>query len=216
MLNYRSLKDHVYEYISNQIREEALKPGERINENRICEALEVSRTPVREALLQLTLDGYIEQLPRRGFMVKSISLSRVHNIYEIIGALEALAATTCIRKERSIDFDQLEQMVVKMDQLIEAQAYEGYYQLQHEFHQMIIEASGNEDLNKMIGNLKKAFIKQAYTGADYDEYQNALRKTNEEHFQILKLMQAKDVIELRSFIQDVHWNSKYAFMEMLE
>ena len=84
MLNYKSLKEHVYEYISNQIRDETLKPGEKINENVICETLKISRTPVREALIQMANDGYIEQIPRRGFVVKSISLERVHNIYEIL------------------------------------------------------------------------------------------------------------------------------------
>ena len=54
MERFKSLKDHVYEYIEEQIIKGTLLPGERINENTICEELDISRTPVREALIQLT------------------------------------------------------------------------------------------------------------------------------------------------------------------
>lgn len=215
MLNYKSLKEHVYEYISNQIRDEALKPGEKINENVICETLKISRTPVREALIQMANDGYIEQIPRRGFVVKSISLERVHNIYEILGALEALAATLSLANWDEDSIDELADMAKQMDELIDKEDYTGYYQAQNEFHLFINKASNNSDLVDMIENLKRSFIRQAYSGNDPDEYKLALKKTNEEHYHIIDLIKAQDSDGLRKYMQEVHWNAKYASMEML-
>lgn len=214
MLNYRSLKDHVYEYISNQIKENKLKPGEKINENIICDALKISRTPVREALIQLTNEGYIEQIPRRGFVVKEVSLGRVRNIYAIIGALEALAATEALKKKEKIDISSLEQLISDMDEVIEAEDYEKYYQLQHYFHQIFIEASENEDLIRLIENLKKSFIKQSYSeGNPTIEYKEAIKKTNCEHRQIIQLFKDGNSEELRRYIQEIHWHPQYAEME---
>lgn len=216
MLNYRSLKDHVYEYISNQIRSQTLKPGEKINENVICDDLKISRTPVREALIQLSNEGYIEQIPRRGFVVRAVSLGRAHNIYAIIGALEALAATECLKRNTMFDVGQLEALARRMDEAIDAKDYAGYYQLQHTFHQTFIDASDNDDLIRLLDNLKRTFIKQSYNGQEQEaEYQEALKKTNEEHLHITALFKAGNAPALREYLQDVHWNIKYAAMEIL-
>ena len=87
-----TLKDHVYEYIADQIRLGDLKPEEKINENGICEKLGISRTPVREALIQLAAEGVLSSNAHRGFVVKKTDVTTVIELYEIIGVLEGLAA----------------------------------------------------------------------------------------------------------------------------
>ncbi len=69
---FLSLKDHVYNYISQAINEGRLKPNEKINEKMIMEDLNISRTPVREAFLELSVEGYLENVPRKGFHVKRV------------------------------------------------------------------------------------------------------------------------------------------------
>lgn len=216
MLHYRSLKDHVYDYISEQIRNKTLKPGEKINENVICAALDISRTPVREALIQLSNEGYIEQLPRRGFVVKEISLERANQIYAIIGCLEALAATECLANPSCLDLTEMKHLVEEMDEVIERHDYNRYYILQHKFHEAFILASENADLIRILENLKKTFIKQSYNSGALEEfYLEALRKTNEEHWKIIALFEAGEPGPLRDYVRDVHWNVKYASMEIL-
>ena len=83
-LIYQSLKDHVYEYISNEIKNKKLNPNEKINEQAICNELNVSRTPVREALIQLSADGLLDITPRRGFRVKALSLKDAQDLYAVI------------------------------------------------------------------------------------------------------------------------------------
>jgi DNA-binding GntR family transcriptional regulator len=216
MLNYRSLKDHVYDYISSQIRNKTLKPGEKINENIICDNLKISRTPVREALIQLSNEGYIEQIPRRGFVVKEVSLERAHNIYAIIGTLEALAAAECLKQNVAFDLTPMQTLAEQMQTAIALYDFDRYYHLQHDFHQCFIDASYNEDLIRLLESLKKTFIKQSYNGPEKDTtYQEAFYKTNEEHYKILELFENRDSDALRAYITDVHWHIKYAAMEIL-
>lgn len=222
MLKYPSLKDHVYDYISEQIRNKTLKPGEKINENIISSALEISRTPVREALIQLSNEGYIEQIPRRGFVVKEISLERAHEIYAIIGSLEALAVTACLEKPGKLSLDEMKTIAKSMDDAIDQRDYRLYYTLQHKFHEAFIIASGNEDLIRILENLKKTFIKQSYNATENNPthgsdalYQEAFKKTNEEHWKIIELFEKGDPKALRAYVRDVHWNIKYAEMEIL-
>ena len=88
---YRSLKDHVYDYIVKMIDMDMIGNEGKLSEQHICDALDVSRTPVREALIQLAADGYLENIPRRGFFIKRIDENSARNILEIMGPLEGLS-----------------------------------------------------------------------------------------------------------------------------
>ena len=79
MEEIKTLKDHVYSYIAEQIRTGGMHPNQRVSETAICEALKISRTPVREALIQLTAEGVLEKQNRKGFVIKMISEERLHS-----------------------------------------------------------------------------------------------------------------------------------------
>ncbi|HNT53218.1 MAG TPA: GntR family transcriptional regulator [Anaerolineaceae bacterium] len=214
MLNYQSLKDLVYDYISEQITTGKLKPNESISENSICTALDVSRTPVREALMQLSNEGYIEHIPRRGFFVRPLTLERVHNIYGIIGSLEALGAVLALDSPKGIDFVGLRHLAQRMDEVITARQYDEYHRLQYQFHECLLQASGNDDLIRLVVNLKKFFMRQDYPNQPAaEDIQTVLHKTNAEHWHIIHLLEAGDRDAVRTFIQDIHWNVIYATLD---
>ena len=93
---YRSLKDHVYNHIVDLIDGGTLADDHKISEQQICDALGVSRTPVREALIQLAADGYLENVPRKGFYVKRVTEDSAREIVEIIGPLDGRAALLAV------------------------------------------------------------------------------------------------------------------------
>jgi len=92
MNNYLSLTDHVYNYIVDQINSGKLISSNKVNESAISEALKVSRTPVREALIQLSSEGLLENIPRKGFVIKSLTKEEAKETFFIIGSLDGLAA----------------------------------------------------------------------------------------------------------------------------
>ena len=211
MVNYRSLTDVVYEYISDQISSGKLKPNASISEAAICKDLEVSRTPVREALMQLSIEGYIERIPRRGFFTRELTEERVCNIYQIIGNLEAMGAVLAVERRQGLDLDGLRDCARQMDQAIAERQYAVYNRLQHRFHEHILQASGNEDLARLVINIKKVFMRQEYIFpiTDYDTHALFL-EMNKEHWQMIQLIESGDTQALRALFCDLHWNVKYA------
>ncbi len=211
MVAYQSLKDIVYGYISDQITSGKLRPNESINEASICAALEISRTPVREALMQLSSEGYIEHLPRRGFFIRELDLERVRNIYQIIGNLEAMGAVAALERPGSLDLPELRRLAREMDQALSEENHARYHQLQYQFHRLILLASGNDDLIRIVETLKKFFMhKEYHFQVPIEDVGGMLVKMNQEHWQMIQLLEAGDQEAVRVYFRDVHWNPKYA------
>jgi DNA-binding GntR family transcriptional regulator len=86
-----SLRDQVRDELAGWLNDGRLKPGQRLEEERLARAMGVSRTPLREALASLARDGLVDAVPHRGFRVPALSVEVVRDLYPIIGSLEALA-----------------------------------------------------------------------------------------------------------------------------
>jgi DNA-binding GntR family transcriptional regulator len=206
-LNYKSLKDHVYLYLYERINNGTLKPGDKINENQLCKDLEVSRTPIREALIKLEDEGYIERLPRRGFVVKEISLGKIKEIYEILGCLEGFAASLAIDRLTEKDLMVMKILVQKMDDAISDKNVHEYFKLQRNFHETYILACGNKELFDLIILLKKRFVKKAYLLHENEEtIVQTMKKNNLGHKNIVDLLEKKDKSGIEALERDVHWN----------
>ena len=90
--NYKPLRDVVFENLREAILEGKLEPGQRLMEVQLAEQLGVSRTPVREAIRKLELEGLVVMLPRKGAYVADVSLKDIIDVLEIRSTLEGLAA----------------------------------------------------------------------------------------------------------------------------
>lgn len=207
MLNYKSLKELVYEYMYNKINTGRLNPMEKINENQICKDLNVSRTPIREALIQLENEGYIERLQRRGFIVKEINQENIREIYEIIGCLEGLAAFHATERLKPDDLASMKDLTTRLDESIKKKNIHKYFELQRNFHDEFISACGNKELENLIKSLKKRFIKKAYFRHENEDVLfNKLDNNNKQHKELIKLFEKKDKQGAEMYLRDVHWN----------
>ena len=197
---YRSLKDHVYNHIVDLIDGGTLADDHKISEQQICDALGVSRTPVREALIQLAADGYLENVPRKGFYVKRVTEDSAREIVEISAALLAVGDMT------DDDIAQLQFLHGSMQLAIEKGLYKKYDDLQHDFHDCYVCKCGNSRLVGLIHQMNRYFMKREYANVGADELDGLLRKANEEHAEIVRLFELRDGEELQRFIRDVHWS----------
>ncbi len=205
--NHKSLKEHVYQYLYEKINKGNLRPNNKINENQLCKDLDVSRTPIREALIQLEDEGYIERLPRRGFIVKEISQGKIREIYEILGFLEGAAASLAIDKLTDQEIVAMSKLIARMDEAIEARRVHEYFKLQRIFHDVYITSCGNNELRDHITSLKKRFVKKAYLlHENEDVLFKTLSKNNNEHKKILELFEKQDKAGVESYLRSVHWN----------
>ena len=207
---FRSMKDQVYDYISNEIACGKLAADTEISESALCTALNVSRTPVREALMQLAHNGYIEHIPRRGFFTRSLTQQKAANLLQIIGILEGAAAALAIESGK-LDFHALRSMIADMSQSIQHRDLAAFHAQQATFHATINKASGNDEMVRMIEMNKKYFMHDQYISSQpNDETLTLATQMNAGHEKIVNLLEAKRRDELVSYLIDEHWNPRNA------
>ena len=114
-VRYSTAQDQVYDYLKQRILSGELAGGMRLNPAEIGALLGVSRTPVREALHRLDIEGLVTLTPNRGVVVTSLTLELVRELFKIRGALEALAASKAARNIREDDVDEFELLLRRMD-----------------------------------------------------------------------------------------------------
>jgi len=215
MSNILTLKDHVYHYLSDKINSGELKANEKINEKEVMNALNISRTPVREALIQLAAEGFINNVSRKGFLVKLIDEKKICEIYALLGVLDGYAAGISCNKLTDRDYRKMEILVYGMNKAIVDGDYSDYHRLQLEFHDIYINICGNEELIRMIHQLKNFFIKEI-NGDDTQETTDIFLKTNNEHQIILELFKEKDIPKLENYLRTVHWHPIYAHFDTVK
>lgn len=204
MTKYLSLRDHAYNYISKKIANGSLSPEEKVNEQQICNDLNLSRTPVREALIQLSSEGYLEKLPRRGFIVKHIDTKKAADLYTIIGSLDGLAAYLAMDKINDQDIERMTYYVDAMNSAIQKHLLDEYHQHQIAFHKIYINKCENAELVKLLNQLKSSFFRETYTSNNENIFETLLR-TNAEHEEIVRLFKEKDANKARDYMQNVHF-----------
>lgn len=205
-----SLKDSVYQYIASRIDSGELASGDRVSEQAICDAMGVSRTPVREALIQLSSDGYLDSAPRCGFRVRGFDRKNAQEVFEIMGPLDGQAAYLSCSQLTEDDLAQMRFLVGSMDLAIEGGLLRRYDDIQKDFHDIYVRRCGNDRLISLISQLGRCFIKRDYGAVDQKKAVSLLSKANNEHRRILELFCARDELGVRDYIRDVHWSVENA------
>lgn len=143
----RVLSEHVAGQLREAIIKEQLKPGQRVVEREIAEAMQTSRGPVRDALLLLEKEGLVVRYPHRGTYVTELSLEDAEEIYTLRQAIEGLAVEYVLRRATPEELDDLEEQVKEMAAMVE-EGYDlgGATELDLEFHRTLCRISGHRRL----------------------------------------------------------------------
>lgn len=169
--------DQVRQVILQELASGVLKPGEPLDEKRLCERFAVSRTPVREALLQLVAQGFAINEARSSVTIPKLSLQRLRDVLEFIAELEAMAAKLAAKRataaERQAILAALEQGRRVASE--GAAAYEG---ANDAFHQLIYTASHNQLLEDQIHEMRTKVA--GYTRNRFDS-PGRIQRSIEEH-----------------------------------
>lgn len=151
--NYKPLRELVFEAMREAIISGALRPGERLMEVQLAEDLGVSRTPVREAIRKLELEGFVLMIPRKGAYVADISLKDISSVFEVRRALEGLAAELAAERASDEEIEQLERLLVELAGCAEARNTKEFVNLDAKFHEVVYTASRNERLGQILSLL---------------------------------------------------------------
>ncbi|MDY6306197.1 MAG: GntR family transcriptional regulator, partial [Oribacterium sp.] len=154
MNEYLPLRDLVFNTLRQAILKGELKPGERLMEIQLAEKLGVSRTPIREAIRKLELEGLVIMIPRRGAEVARISQRSLQDVLEVRGALEELATDLACQRITDEELQKLQDAENHFKEVVAAGASEmEIAEADEAYHDIIYAASGNTKLVQMINNL---------------------------------------------------------------
>ena len=151
----KPLREIVFETIRNAIINGDLKPGQRLMEVQLAEQLGVSRTPVRESIRKLELEGLVKMVPRKGAYVTPMSIDDLRDMMEIRRALEALSAELAAKNATEEDVKKLEESNRGFEESALKNDEEGIINYDIAFHETIYRATGNERLIQMINSLRE-------------------------------------------------------------
>ncbi|MCX7772135.1 MAG: GntR family transcriptional regulator [Clostridia bacterium] len=187
--NSLSLRGRVFVKIENDILNGKYQPGESLNESKVAGELKVSRTPVREAIRQLELEGLVAYIPNKGAIVKGLSIEDVRDIFEIRMKIEGLAAK---RAASNITESQLKELreVVEFEEFYTAKGdTEQILKLDTKFHEIIFRASGSRLLDRTLTSFHH-YIQRARSFSLMDA--ERAKKALLEHMAIMKAIESRD------------------------
>jgi DNA-binding GntR family transcriptional regulator len=148
-----SLVDAAYQALRQRILDNVYPPGHQALEQALAEALGISRTPLREALIRLQKEGLVEVIPRHGMRVLPVSPEDMRQIYEILAALESMAAELAAkRKPSDAELAPLEQASRDMARALKADDLEAWAEADERFHRHLLALSGNRLLAETVLN----------------------------------------------------------------
>lgn len=147
-----SLRGRVYDRIREDILNGVYKEHEELKEATLGEKMGVSRTPVREALRQLELEGLVEIIPNKGARVTGITRKDIEDIYQIRYLLEGLSARWATEYVTEEQLDKMEETLYLTEFHAKKGNYEQVYELDSQFHELLYEASGSKMLNHVLSD----------------------------------------------------------------
>ena len=188
--SYQPLREVVCESLRDAIRRGVLKPGERLMEIQLAEELGVSRTPVREAIRKLELEGYVIMMPRRGTYVASMSIRDINEIFEIRTALESLSNGLAAERITDEELESLQRLLVMIGGYVEEGNMDKIVETDIEFHDLLYKAARNSRLVGIISNLREQLTRFRTLSMSYPV---RLETTLEEHREIVEAIAEGDV-----------------------
>ena len=201
--SHRPLIELVYEELRNLILSGEIKPGTRMMEIELADSMGVSRTPIREAIRKLEKEGLVTIEPRKGAYVSTISMNDIVNILQIRGTLEGLAATLAATRIKEIELMKLKEASQAFDRAVEEGNTKEMISNDTLFHHIIVEASGNDLLIKMVTDLQEIVLRFRYLY--YKDFKRA-EKMPPEHANILRAIETGSGETARS-AAEFHINS---------
>jgi DNA-binding GntR family transcriptional regulator len=202
MGNIVTLREKVYNYLRGELAKGVLIPGSYIDQKAICENLDISRAPLRDALIQLETEQFIQIQPRRGVLIKKLSLADIKISYEIIGSLESSVVLSVFNKFKPSDIAKLEKTNDQLKLTLDNERFNAYYEQNLKFHGIFLALSDNTLLSHILLPLKQRLYD--FPRMKYDREWELVNLS--EHKRFIDSVKAGNRDAAASIIKYEHWS----------
>jgi DNA-binding GntR family transcriptional regulator len=207
-----SLHDETLSRLRDHIVEGNIPDGGRILERELCELLGISRTPLREALKVLASEGIVELLPNRGARVRALSERDLHELFDLMGGLEALSGRLACENITDTEIAEIEQLHHEMYGFYLRKDMHNYFRANQAIHQKILEASRNQMLQSTYATLAGRIRRVRYS-ANFAREKERWGEAMREHELMLDALRRRAGSELSEILFHHLRNKRSAAME---
>ena len=153
-MDHPILKQKAYAIIREKLLSLEFQPGSRIREDLLAQEIDMSRTPVREALNQLASEGLVTNIPRKGIYFIDLSKNEINKLFDVREPLAVLAVEKCIDKIDNEGLNRLDDILGKYRKALDAEDYEAFSKLDCAFHKEIANITGNRKLIEFTASIE--------------------------------------------------------------
>lgn len=197
MDEYLPLRDVVFNTLRNAILTGELSPGERLMEIKLADKLGVSRTPIREAIRKLELEGLVVNTPRKGAEVANISAEDLRDVLEVRRSLEILSITLACKKMTDEELLAMYENIKSFKHSIESKAITDIASIDVAFHDIIYKSTGNNRLIQILNNIHEQMYRYRF---EYIKDSESWHRLVDEHMAIYESIKNRDLESAKSAI----------------
>ncbi len=212
MDEFLPLRDVVFNTLRQAILRGELKPGERLMEIQLANKLGVSRTPIREAIRKLELEGLVLMIPRKGAEVAEITEKNMLDVLEVRRALEELAVKLACERITEEEIQELKDAADAFQKILSEKDITKIAEADEAFHDVIFKSTGNDRLIQLLNSLREQMYRYRLEYLKREEYHPQLL---EEHQQIIDRITRKDQSEAAELIDRHIGNQVDVMLEMI-
>lgn len=213
MNEYLPLRDVVFNTLRQAILKGELKPGERLMEIALAQRLGVSRTPIREALRKLELEGLVVMIPRRGAQVANITEKDLNDVLEVRVALENMAIEKACARITEDGLKSLDEAEKKFERTIAEGDLVSLAEADEAFHEIIYQASGNLRLNQVVSNLREQMYRYRL---EYLKEEEARKELVKEHTELCQALKERDTARAQAIAFGHIENQRKAILKSVQ
>ena len=196
MNQYLPLRDVVFISLRQAVLTGDLRPGERLMEIHLAERLGVSRTPIREAIRKLELEGLVVMIPRKGAHVASITEKHLQDVLEVRRALESLGTALACERITKTELIELNHACKEFEKSTKSLQLTEVAKADVAFHDIIIKASKNMRLMSLMNNLSEQMYRYRFEYLKDITNYNALVQEHQNIYEALTQQDAERAVEL--------------------
>ena len=207
-----ALHEHVAQRLRTMLVEGRIAPGAKLNERELTEILQVSRTPLREAIKRLAAEGLVELVPNRGAIAVSLSENDVRDTFEVMAGLEAMSGELAAQRITAEELAEIKAMQFEMMAAYTRRDLSGYYRLNSLIHEAINAAAKNPVLtatyNQVNARLQALRFRSNQDGVKWS-------RAVKEHEKMIDALAAHDGAAMRELLMNHLYKKRDVVLEQL-